>query len=92
MKVDDFKGLKRTLSAERAIKGWENAHVDKSGNFGYTVVKDGKWFNVIGRYDGQGKVQDLRVVTYGGTDFQDIDKSKSFAEAARIIDNYIVKH
>jgi hypothetical protein len=92
MTTEQFKDLKKTLGAEHTIKGWENRHVDRGGNFGYTVAKGGKWFTVLGTYDGQGRVQELKVVTYGGTGFQDIDKSKTFSEATEIIRKYIEGH
>jgi hypothetical protein len=91
MTLDDLGKLKRMLGAERVIKSWHNKHVDKTGNFGYVVVQKGKSFQVVGEHDQEGEIQELKIVTYGGTDFLEIDKSKTIGEATAIMKRYIEK-
>lgn len=69
IKIDELKGarLKKDLGLDRAIKRYHNKHVDGSGNFGFTLIKNGKWYTLDGDYTRDGFVYHLHFGAFSST-------------------------
>lgn len=78
IKINELKGttLKRDLDLLRAIKRYQNKHVDKSGNFGFTLVlekdKNEVWFSLDGVYNTNQEITNLNLSFFGsyGTEYE----------------------
>ena len=71
IKINELKGttLKNDLGLLRAIKRYQNKHVDKSGNFGFTLViekdKNEVWFTLDGDYNTNQEIRKLELSFFG---------------------------
>lgn len=71
IKINELKGttLKNDLGLLRAIKRYQNKHVDKSGNFGFTLVlekdKNEVWFTLDGDYNTNQEITHLNLSFFG---------------------------
>lgn len=82
--------LKKDLGAERCIKRYHNKHVDGSGNFGFTIVKNRVWFTLDGDYGSDGAAYRLHYSTFGytGDPFRGF-AGASYEEFAKELSSYI---
>jgi len=95
IKITDLNGarLKKDLEASRCIKRYYNRHVDGSGNFGFTIVKDGVWFTLDGDYDSDGSICKLEIADYGytGNPFRQLEAT-SYEELLTQASDYMKSH
>ena len=76
MKIEEINGrkIKKYLEADRAMLRYHNRHVDGSGNFGYTIQKNGHWYSLDGQYDEIGEVYTLDFSSFNGMYREHLDK------------------
>jgi len=56
--INELRGqkLKKDLGVYKAIKRYHNKHRDGSGNFGFTIRQDKRWFTLDGDYNRNGEI------------------------------------
>jgi len=64
--ISELKGqqIKNALGIVRAIKRYHNKN-KSGGNFGFTLIKGDRWFDLNGYHDLSGHVKGLRFGNFG---------------------------